>query len=218
MARGKMSHPGVRSGGVRAQKRSETRRRIAEAGLRLFVAGGYDATTLDDIAAAARISRRNFFHYFKSKEEILIAWQSGAGEAFANALRTESADQAPIDAIRSAFVKLVSRFESDEFRTIDRLLRSTDALRSRKQASYLQQEEALFEALCEIWPRREIRGQLRLVAMASVGTLRLALESWYESGGTQPVASLLEDAFVDLKSSIPSANATPPGPGTKKRA
>jgi hypothetical protein len=44
-------------------------------GLKLFVANGYEATTLEAVAAAAGISRRTFFHYFKSKEELLLAWQ-----------------------------------------------------------------------------------------------------------------------------------------------
>ena len=35
---------------------------------------GFDATTLDAIAAAADISRRTFFHYFPSKEAILDAF------------------------------------------------------------------------------------------------------------------------------------------------
>ena len=64
--------------GLRERKQRETRRRIAETGLKLFLANGYDATTLDAIAEAADISRRTFFSYFKSKEEIMLVWQAGA--------------------------------------------------------------------------------------------------------------------------------------------
>ena len=53
----------------------KTLERIAETGLKLFSRNGYEATTLDAIAEAAGISRRTFFYYFKSKEEILLDWQ-----------------------------------------------------------------------------------------------------------------------------------------------
>jgi hypothetical protein len=60
---------------------------------------------------------------------------------------------------------------------LDRLLQSTGALRSRKQAKFVEMEEALFAALCELWPQPKRRITLRLVAMISIGALRLAIES-----------------------------------------
>ena len=59
--------------GWRERKRRETLQRIAEMGLKLFIANGYEATTLEAIAAASGISARTFFYYFKSKEDILLA-------------------------------------------------------------------------------------------------------------------------------------------------
>src|SRR5829696_3259461 len=62
--------------GTRERKQRETRFRIAESGLRLFMENGYDGTTVEAIAQAAGISRRTFFAYFKSKDEILFAWMA----------------------------------------------------------------------------------------------------------------------------------------------
>ncbi len=70
--------------GLRARKRQETLERIAETGLRLFSQNGYEATTLDAIAEGGRNFTRTFFHYFKSKEEILLDWQlRGSAHPFA---------------------------------------------------------------------------------------------------------------------------------------
>ncbi len=44
--------------------------------MKSFLAKGYQETTLDEIAAAAGISRRTFFYYFKSKNEIF--WRISA--------------------------------------------------------------------------------------------------------------------------------------------
>jgi len=190
------------SEGLRERKRRETLQRIAETGLKLFLANGYDATTLDDIAEAAGISRRTFFYYFKSKEDILLAWQSGVSDAIRTALLAESPDQAPLDAVRNALLKLASRQQPDDAIVVDRLLRSTETLRASKQAKYVQQEEALFEALCEVWPQPKRRNALRLVAMVSIGALRLALEAWSQDDGKRPLAKYLQDAFANLKAEI----------------
>ncbi|HEV2739937.1 MAG TPA: helix-turn-helix domain-containing protein [Candidatus Elarobacter sp.] len=186
----------------RQRKRRETFARITETGLRLFLTDGYEATTLDAIAAAAGISRRNFFYYFKSKEEILLAFQSGSSDAFRDALLKQSPRQRPLDAVHNALVKVVSRFASDEFLAIDRLMRSTETLRTRKSAVYERQEEALFSALCELWHEPRRRAALRLVAMASIGALRLAIEAWHADGGQRPIATYLNKSFAALKAEI----------------
>jgi AcrR family transcriptional regulator len=188
--------------GLREKKRRETLQRIAETGLKLFVANGYEATTLDAIAEAAGVSRRTIFYYFKSKEEILLAYQSGVGEMIRNAVLQESTERAPLDAVLNALLKLNARFDSKQMIVIDRLLRSTEQLRASKQAKYMQQEQALFEALCQLWPQAKRRNALRVVAMVSIGALRLAIESWVESGGKQSPEKHLRDAFADLKKEI----------------
>ncbi|WP_439544110.1 TetR/AcrR family transcriptional regulator [Hyphomicrobium sp.] len=194
--------PGEEHEGLREKKRRETLQRIAETGLKLFVANGYEATTLDAIAEAAGVSRRTIFYYFKSKEEILLAYQSGIGDMIHNAVLLESTDQAPLDAVLNALLKLNSRFDSEHLIVIDRLLRSTERLRASKQAKYMQQEQVLFEALCQLWPQPKRRNALRVVAMVSIGALRLAIEAWVEAGGKRSPEKHLRDAFADLKSEI----------------
>lgn len=194
--------PSEEQEGLRERKRRETLQRIAETGLKLFVANGYEATTLDAIAEAAGISRRTIFYYFKSKEEILLAYQNGVGDMIRNGVLQESTDQAPIDAVFSALLKMAAQYNSDQLIAIDKLLRSTEQLRASKQAKYVLQEQALFEALCELWPEPKRRNALRMVAMASIGALRLAIEAWAQSDGKQSPEKHLRDAFADLKREI----------------
>ena len=197
-----MKRPTQGKEGLRERKRRETLQRIAETGLELFVTNGYEETTLDAIAEAAGISRRTFFYYFKSKDDILLAWQSGVADALRAAVLAESPKQSPLDAVRNALLKLAASYQSDEMIVIDRLLRSTESLRASKQAKYVQQEQALFDALCQLWPQPKRRNALRVVAMVSIGAMRLALEFWSEDGGKRPVAAYLREAFADLKSEI----------------
>ncbi len=187
-------------GGLRARKQRETAQRITQVGLRLFLDHGYDATTLDAIAAAAGISRRTFFHYFKSKDDILLSLQSGMGEGIAAAVRNAPPDLRPLEAIRRAIIDAVAGFPSDEMIRIDRLMRSNPSVQARKQASYVEHELALFAALRERWPDPDQELSLRLTALAAIGALRLSTERFSRDGGATDLVTLLDAAFDALDS------------------
>ena len=185
--------------GLRERKRQETFERIIEKGLKLFVKNGYDGTTLETITEAAGISRRTFFYYFKSKEDILLAaHDSGFREALRPAMLDESPDQAPIDAVQKCLIKLASRYETKESVVFDRLMQSTAALRARKEAVFVETEQILLDAMCELWPAPGRRDGLRLVAMVAMGTLRLALEKWKQNDAAHPLAYCVRQSFALL--------------------
>jgi TetR/AcrR family transcriptional regulator len=56
---------------LRQQQSDDTRRRLLDASLQLFVHKGFAGTTVRDIAKAARVSPGLMFHYFPSKQAIL---------------------------------------------------------------------------------------------------------------------------------------------------
>ena len=51
----------------------ETKRKLVDAGVNLMRNRGFNATTVDDICAAAGVTKGGFFHYFKSKEDLATA-------------------------------------------------------------------------------------------------------------------------------------------------
>jgi AcrR family transcriptional regulator len=188
--------------GLREKNRRETLRRIAETGLRLFMADGYEATTLDAITQASGISRRTFFYYFKSKEEILLAWQNGLPAAVRAAILAEPAKLPPLDSVRNALLKLPAHYHSENTAAIVRIVRSFEQLRASSQAKYLHVEEAAFEALCERWPQPRRRKSLQILAIACVSVLRHAVDTWADGGGLKPLAAHLKEAFENLKNEL----------------
>jgi AcrR family transcriptional regulator len=58
--------------GRREQQKRERRQRIFAAALALFEARGFEAVTVEEIAAAADIAKGTFFNYFPTKEAVLL--------------------------------------------------------------------------------------------------------------------------------------------------
>jgi TetR/AcrR family transcriptional regulator, fatty acid metabolism regulator protein len=50
----------------------ETRQKIFDTALALLVKKGYDRVTVDDICAAAGVSKGTFYHHFKSKDQAIL--------------------------------------------------------------------------------------------------------------------------------------------------
>jgi TetR/AcrR family transcriptional repressor of nem operon len=79
----------------------ESRTKLLDAALDVFRAKGYSATRVEDICAAAGLTKGSFFHHFKTKDELAIAaadrWSVVTGELFRNAGYHEPAD--PVDRV-----------------------------------------------------------------------------------------------------------------------
>jgi TetR/AcrR family transcriptional regulator, transcriptional repressor for nem operon len=77
----------------------ESKIKILSAALRVVRAKGYSATRIEDICAAAGLTKGSFFHHFKGKEELAIAaaqhWGALTGGMFAAAPYHRHAD--PLD-------------------------------------------------------------------------------------------------------------------------
>jgi AcrR family transcriptional regulator len=185
--------------GLRERKRRETLVRIAENGLRLFVKNGFEATTLEAVATAAGISARTLFYYFKTKEELLQYWRDDSFfTSLGPTLAEETRDGDPLQATRNAILKLVSRYETDRSIVVDRLMQSTEALRARKQASFVEMETIVYGVLCERFPEKKCQ-MLRTVAMLAFGALRLAMEKWRRDGAVRQLAKYVRREFDFLR-------------------
>jgi AcrR family transcriptional regulator len=192
--------------GVRERKRRETLRRITDAGVCLFIEKGFEGTTVEEIAAAAGISRRTFFHYFESKDDILLSLQGDIGELFATEIRQAPPGSPPFELVRDAALRVCASIPRDDMLALDRLMRGSASVQARKQASYRQQEEAIFSALRERWPEPARETRLRVLAMVAVGATRLASETFNQEGGTRPFEEVLRGAFDAIIAEFASAS------------
>ena len=97
--------------GIRERKKAETRRALVDAASELFAERGVQATTMDDIAQAAGMSRTSVFNYFGHKEMILCE----IGARYVNEIATPLRSSEPTDpgqafsAVTDALAELASR-------------------------------------------------------------------------------------------------------------
>jgi AcrR family transcriptional regulator len=100
-----VSAPG--QAGRRDRKKSETRQALRDAAHRLFAEKGFSRTTIDDITEAANVSRRTFFRYYDSKDDLLRTDVSDMLPVLLAALRSRPPGEPPLAAILAALRALI---------------------------------------------------------------------------------------------------------------
>jgi AcrR family transcriptional regulator len=110
---------------TKTPKGEETKRRVHEAALAMFREKGFDATTMRDVAAAAGMSLGAAYHYFPSKEAIVMDYYDGV-QAEHSSLVDEAAREhrALRDRLDAAFHSKL-RILRDDRRVLGALLRFT---------------------------------------------------------------------------------------------
>src|SRR5512140_1397169 len=85
---------------MQERKRQLVRDELARVAWKLFDRGGYEATTVEQIAEGAGISRRSFFRYYSSKEDVVVGTSAALAEDFLAAFRKRPASEPPLLTIR----------------------------------------------------------------------------------------------------------------------
>lgn len=160
----------------RSRKREATRRRLTRSAQRLFAEQGFDRTTVDEIAAAAGLSRRTFFHYFEAKEDVVLSRFDDLERALLDAIRTAPRALPILEVAERAVLAALDQLDAEEAQLIERLKRDTPALRVRDRGKYERLEHAIAGALAERGGADTVDLRTRLDAMLLTGVLRVCGE------------------------------------------
>ena len=185
--------------GLRQRKRQQTRERLTRVAMALFLDRGFEATTLDDIAAAADVSRRSFFHYFGSKEDVVFAWQEDSIAALIAAIAARPANESMLAAAENAISAMVRQLKPGEAIAMACLKRDNPALQARDQVKYEKLERALAEALSKRAGHKTEKLQARLVAMIAAGAMRIGGELWAAEGAREKPEALVKRTFAAIR-------------------
>ncbi|RFU38361.1 TetR family transcriptional regulator, partial [Actinomadura logoneensis] len=204
-AGGAGSDAGAGAGGLRERKKRQTRTALIDASLELFLAQGYDATTVDEIVAAVHVSQRTFFRYFATKEDVVTGFFDEHDQWFADRLAERPADERPFAALFETLRLVLRKIatgapeDTERFRRIRRVLEAEPALNAAEMARYKRTEGRLARIIAEregvdpaVDPRPEI-----MVAFYT-GATRIAFERCAHAGVWDPkeVAARVEATFA----------------------
>lgn len=197
---------------LRERKKERTRATIERVALDLFEASGFDGTTIEDIATAAEIAPRTFFHYFPSKEDVVLADYAARLEKILAALRDRPADETPWEALRSAFLGVAVDYEAARSQLLRRfrIVQAEPAVGARS----LQLQAGWESAVAAV-----VAGRLRtdasrdvvpgVLAGAALAAMRASLVRWLADGGRTSLPDHLIECF-DLMSAGLGRVAGPP--------
>ncbi|ROO61908.1 TetR family transcriptional regulator [Micromonospora sp. Llam0] len=191
--------------GLRDRTRRAVRADIASAAMRLFLEQGFEATTMDQIARQVGISRRSLFHYFGTKEDIVLGDHAEQGEIVRAALAARPDDEDAWTAIRAALKTLLDTmpYSLQEFLRINRMLKQSSALRAR----HIEKQQQWIDVLTPGVMARtaptapEPISQLRAgaVVAAAISCMEVATAAWVRSDGRLDLEALYDEAVAAVR-------------------
>jgi AcrR family transcriptional regulator len=159
--------------------RSERREDIIRGAARAFVKNGYEATSLEDIAQAAEVSRALLYRHFTSKKELYIAIL----ESFRNRLLVISPDAEPQRTGRIDELIAVAQADPDGFRLVFRHAAREPEFRSYSEDLHTRRVQYINKNL---QPRIADAKQRRFVAALLQDVVIGTLLTWVDSGMPNP--------------------------------
>lgn len=199
---------------TRRVARAAVRADLAQVAFDLTRQRGFHNVTVDDMAAAAGVSRSTLLRYFGSKEEAVLSAFDAHAVQFADALRDRPADEDDWTALRRALEGVADYYLQDPTAALafTQLLLDTPALSGRQLEKQHSWRPALTSALAERAGLPEpVPVAMAVKVAAAVGCLNVAVERWSASDGQLDLVELLDEGFDALASmrtsSTPAATA-----------
>lgn len=204
-------------GELRESKKRQNRERISDVATTLFRARGFDAVTIDEIAAAARVSKVTVFNYFARKEDLFFDRGAEDYEMIREALAQRGPDVSPGRALQALVHRLVK--EANPLVSFDdvpvdfwRTAKESPALRARARELRAEFERALTAMLVEAVGRKDATVPLVAAMLTSawcvafVSALRKRRAGSSAAAARKDFARGLDMAFDILRSGVPGAS------------
>ncbi|MFB9246704.1 TetR/AcrR family transcriptional regulator [Sphaerisporangium melleum] len=184
--------------GLRARKKARTHDAIADAAISLFLAHGFDRVSINDIAAAAEVSKPTLFRYFPTKEDLVLhRFADHNGEA-ARVVRDREPGVPPVTALHRHFRAGLDRHEpvtglNDHPQVVafHRLVFTTPSLAGRLTQYMLEDEDALAGTL-----GTGIEARLRAAQVLAVQRV-LARTNWQKIADGRSALDVHPEAVAD---------------------
>jgi AcrR family transcriptional regulator len=174
-----------------------SRQEILRAAARLFQQQGYDATSMNDVAAALKLSKGGLYHHFQSKDEILFNLMSHAMDLTEERVIAPAKQiPDPEDRLRTVIRRHIAVVLSERDREITVMLHEnhplSPALRKKINSRKKDYVHFLENLIAEVQRVRSSKATVtpRAAAFALLGMINWIYQ-WYRPNG-----SLQEDSLA----------------------
>lgn len=203
------THPAPdRSLPLRERKKVRTRRALADAALRMFAEQGFAATTLEEIAEAAEVSKSTFFRAFPAKEAAAIEAEAELWTAYLNALADRELSGAILGELHAALAAAAAGLDpgwDEQFVATRRLIAKEPALLAyveHYRSGVEREVMALLAGKLGLDPE-----DLRLQVLAELATTAFSVSGrhWVRHGGRggrRALIDRLESAIQAIPASL----------------
>jgi AcrR family transcriptional regulator len=196
----------------------DARERLETAALDLFVANGYEETTVTQIADRAGLNRATFFRHFADKREVLFGGEDKLAGLFADGIRAAAPEATLTECLQAAFaaagVAMTPQQRAKAAQRVQVLAASTE-VQERGLLKHARIARSISAAL-------RMRGVDELTARltAEVGLLAfsVAVERWMNAGDDEPFPRQAAAALSDLQARAAELDPARPRPALNARA
>ncbi len=184
--------------GLRERRRLELRQQIERVALELFARDGYDAVTVEAIAAEVGVALSTLFRHVTSKEDLLVGVVRTGRAAIVAHVAARPADEPVEDALAAAILQRTAQF-ADQTTVIDLWRRAMASAPARvRRASLLDDDEraalvALVGERLGVDPAVDVRPGA--VVAARLAAAEHAYEHWLTHPSTRSLHELTREAL-----------------------
>lgn len=185
---------------MQARKQDFVRSVIWDAAIDLFAEKGFDETTIDEIAASAGVSRRSFFRYFSSKDDLMGQGIASYGTALSEAIASAPRNWPDLEVIRhTAMLVATEAARQPRTRKVVQVARENSSARQSQLSRMADVEQRVAEAFGERCARGDVTTP-RLLAHLLLAILDVTFRCWSDSDGQD--ISQIGDAVLARLSTI----------------
>ena len=187
---------------LRDDKRRWTMREVQAAALDLFEAKGFDAVSVEAIAAAAGVSAPTVYRHFGTKERIIV-WDDYDPDLL-DAIARQATRLPPLAAVEAGLIEALAKvYQADARRVLRRarLMLGTPALRLAN-APVIAELRSELGAVLALSYAALTEERADLLAAIIIVALETAINRWIATGGKSSLQAHFRNAFADLRSVI----------------
>ena len=190
--------------------RPRVREDLTAAAISLFLAQGYDETTVDEIAEAAGVARRTFFRYFRTKDDAVFPDHDDCLKRVQDLLAAADPRSPALAALREAAHLVLAMYADDPATAVRRyeLTRRVEPLREREITATNRYQRVFTEFLHRraAAPGPGTGGQAGLRDEVAAATVVAAhnhvLRQWLRAGGSDDAHARLDAALDAIEAML----------------